>query len=491
MQLDEVKDKDLLLEAHKISFSYSENTKPVFSNLSLSIYKGESILLMGASGCGKSSLAYCLAGLYPEYAGQLDGAIFIQGKPINLMGACERSQKVSILFQNPDNQFCMQKVNQEILFALENINYSGDLHARMEYLLDYVELRHVKDEPIHTLSGGTKQKIAIATALATGANMLILDEPLASLDPASSLLVVRMLKKLHQDGLTILIIDHKPNMWRSFIDYIILMDNDGNLNNKRLDPRQLEKYRGEFNKRGIFLNDDWLLNYKPINIPDNSIHSVELDKVGISYGKKDILSSVSFKLKKGSVTAIVGRNGSGKTSLLLAMADALRYKGKMKINGEVGLVFQNPRFQFLTLSVEDEVIETLKVIRPDATQERLIEEAKEFLKEFGLLKWRASSPYELSQGQQRRLALLSMLAGERSLLLLDEPTYAQDEKATRFILGLLKRKIEAGLTAVISTHDLAMAQAIANRVFLVEDGRVIELSSQEFDEYIEERNEVI
>lgn len=491
MQLAENKHNSLLLEAKNISFRYSKKSEPVFSGLSLSVLDGESILLMGPSGCGKSSLSYCLAGLYPTYAGQLDGDIFIAGEPINDMSPCDRSQLVSILFQNPDNQFCMERVNQEILFALENINYAGDLNTRMEELLDLVELKSVKDAPIYTLSGGTKQKIAIATALATGAKMLILDEPLANLDPASSVMVVSVLKKLHKSGLTLLIVDHKPQLWRKFVDKVLLMDHKGNLSDKSLDPERLEEYSNEFDTRGIFLNDDWLVKYHPIQVPKPSNSIVKLERVQISYNKKVILSDVSLELERGSVTVLVGGNGNGKTTLLSAMAGVIPHRGHMKIDGQVGLVFQNPRFQFLTLSVEEEVLETLAVIRPNDTNELLIEEVEKLLDEFGLLELRKASPYALSQGQQRRLALLSMLVGEQSLLLIDEPTYAQDENATRFILDLLKRKVEEGLTAVISTHDLVMAKAIANRIFLVEGGKVTELLLKEFEKYIKERGTVI
>lgn len=487
MQLDVNKRNKVLLEANEISYCYSKKLKPVFSDLSLSVLEGQALLLMGASGCGKSSLAYCLAGLYPAYAGHLEGEIRIGGKSIDDMGPCERSQIVSILFQNPDNQFCMEKVSQEILFALENINYQGDIYARMEELLDFVELRDVKDAPIYTLSGGTKQKIAIATALATGAKMFILDEPLANLDPASSAMVVSMLKKLHENGLTLLIIDHKPALWRSFIDQVLLMDNDGQLNDKRLDPQRLEEYRDEFTARGIFLNDEWLSKYHPIEVTSTSDYIAKLDEIKLLYGKKIILSDVSFKIEKGSVNVLVGGNGCGKTTLLSAMAGVIPYKGFMETQGQVGLVFQNPRFQFLTLSVEEEVIETLRVVKPEASDKEIMGDTEELLEEFELLKWRQASPYELSQGQQRRLALLSMLAGEQTLLLLDEPTYAQDERATRFILDLLKRKVKSGLTVVISTHDLAMAKAIANRVFLVENAKVTELLDHEFEDYIKER----
>ena len=172
-----------ILACRDLTFRY--DGEPVFEHLSLSVEPGEAVLLMGPSGCGKSSLAYCLSGLYPAYGGELSGEITLEGRPLDQYQIADRAQAVSILFQNPDNQFCMDRVDHEILFALENINYPGDLRGRMRQLLALVGLEAVETALIHTLSGGTKQKLALATALATGAKVLILDEPFANLDPGA------------------------------------------------------------------------------------------------------------------------------------------------------------------------------------------------------------------------------------------------------------------------------------------------------------------
>jgi len=150
------------------------------------------------------------------------------------------------------------------------------------------------------------------------------------------------------------------------------------------------------------------------------------------------------------------------------------------VAGEAGLVFQNPRFQFLALTVEEEVLTTLRPLRPKGVD--LTNEAEALLEEFGLLSLRGASPYALSQGQQRRLALLSMLAGNRPLLLLDEPTYAQDRQATMQILSLLRRRLDQGLTVVMATHDLALAQCFANQILLLEEGALRPLTGGEIEE---------
>ncbi len=476
------------MNAEHISFRYSSDTTDIFSDISLSLAKKDVLLLMGPSGCGKSSLAYCLAGLYPAYAGKMTGEIQIHGKAIHAMNPCERAKQVSILFQNPDNQFCMDTVKHEIFFALENINYTGNIQKRMEELLELVELKEVKDTPVHQLSGGTKQKLALATAMATGAKLLVLDEPLANLDPNSALLVVKMLKKLHQTGLTLLIVDHKPQYWLSFATEILLMDQNGFLEPESVFPDELWKHKEKFISRGIFLDDSWLSDYHPVEVSGDSPTVTKLQNIHIAYGKKTILSRVNLELKQGSITALVGENGVGKTTLLMAMSGSLPMKGTALAEKKTGLVFQNPRFQFLTLCVEDEVLKTLRASHPAEKEEILLSQAQKFLEEFGLLSLKESSPYALSQGQQRRLALLSMLAGNQKLLLIDEPTYAQDEKATRFIIDLIQKRVQDGLTVVISTHDLPLAKTIANEIYLVEGGTVQKLSSKEFKNYQRERS---
>lgn len=289
---------------------------------------------------------------------------------------------------------------------------------------------------------------------------------------------------------------------------------------------------------------------------------VSAENLTIFHGKKPFMEKLSFQIPKGSVTALVGACGSGKTTLLHALAGIGRYKGNLQIhgrtakgslwgrgrtakeslqaNGRTGLVFQNPRFQFLGQTVEEEILMTLEATergrrKPDkremtansketgqrwqtdgtgSDQKRqtdrtgpgqekqadaavgnpsaqiqqkesiLTRKAHELLAGFGLLPYIKDSPYALSQGQQRRLALLAMLVCDCSLMLLDEPTYAQDEQATRFILTLLEQQVAQGLTVIMATHDLALAEAFADQVFLVDKGNVRELSACELQEYM-------
>lgn len=429
-------------------------------------------MLMGPSGCGKSTLAYCLAGLYPEYAGELEGEILLEGEDLSAYGPARRAGAVSILFQNPDNQFCMDRVDHEVLFALENVNYQGDMSARMEELLDQVGLTDVASRPIYTLSGGMKQKLALCTALATGAKMLILDEPFANLDPEACASLSELLRSMNEQGLTLLVVDHRLDWWKPFLSRVILFEKTGFLNKTAILPEEITKNQEEFAKRGLFYDDSWLAKKCPPQILESARPMVQADGLTLLHDRKPFLKELSFEMKEGSVTSLVGSCGSGKTTLLHAIAGVGRYRGKLWRGGKAGLVFQNPCFQFLSLSVEGEILMTLRTGRPREEQKKLREEAEGLLSEFGLLERKNQSPYALSQGQQRRLALLAMLAGECPLMLLDEPTYAQDERSARFILELLERRVAQGLTVVMATHDLALARACSNQILLLEDGKL-------------------
>jgi energy-coupling factor transport system ATP-binding protein len=466
--------EEVMLSCDGLSFRYSTKEEPVFSNLSLTVRKGETVLLMGPSGCGKSTLAYCLAGLYPEYAGELQGEILLDGSPMCEYGPARRAQTASILFQNPDNQFCMDRVENEVLFALENMNYQGNLRERAKELLAQVGLEQAASSLIHTLSGGMKQKLALCTALATGAKMLILDEPFANLDPDSCASLAALLREMNEQGLTLLIVDHRLDWWLPFLSRIVLFEKTGNLDEGAILPEKLTERKEDFTSRGLFLGNEWLEGRKPPRLSKPEKIMVKAEELTLLHGRKPFLTNLSFQMEKGSITSLVGSCGSGKTTLLQAIAGIGRHKGKLYTAGKAGLVFQNPRFQFLSLSVEEEVLITLRASRPGKSQDEKKAEAEELLREFGLLEWKKQSPYALSQGQQRRLALLAMLAADCPLMLLDEPTYAQDERSTRWILDLLEKRVAEGLTVIMATHDPELAEAVSNRILRIEGGKLTE-----------------
>lgn len=493
------------IEARGLAFCYGEGAAPVFHDLSLTVGRGEVVLVMGASGCGKSTLALCLAGLYPAYAGEMDGTVLAGGCDVSQMGARERSRELSILFQNPDNQFCMDTVEREVLFALENVGYEGNLRERCHELLALVGLEGRAAEKIGRLSGGLKQKLALCTALACGARTLVLDEPFANLDPASCAAVAAELRRLNAEmGVTLVVVDHRAEWWLPFATRVVLMRGEGSLDEASFAAGEFASHAGELAAAGLFSGDAWAVGYAPVDLGEKDARAADGADAGTGeaaasdaavapavlarglscgYGRRrayaPVLEDVSLDVERGSVVALVGACGSGKSTLLHAIAGACETRGELAVSGRVGLVFQNPRLQFLALTVAEEVLVTLRAANPGASEEELSARVPALLDEFALGGLGNRSPYEISQGQQRRLAMLSMLAGTADVLLLDEPTYAQDERSTRLMLDMLMGRVAAGLTVVMATHDLVLARAIANKVLLVEGGHVREISRGE------------
>ena len=464
-----------LMRCENLSFSYGKEQTDIIHKLSISLQKGEAVVVMGPSGCGKSTLAYCLAGLYPEYAGCLKGEIYYGDEVLNSLTPELRAKRVSILFQNPDNQFCMDSVEHELLFTLENINCpTSEMENRVTELLKMVGLEGLEKTKLHTLSGGTKQKVALAAAMAAKPEMLILDEPFANIDPDACTEISKKILQLHRLAeFGLLIVDHRLDYWKDIADRVIVLSRSGQIA-ADFPMKELPKHRGCFEELGLFYESDYS---KKILTKKNNEHrgetAISAKNLLVKRDKKTVIESLDIEITKGTITSIVGKNGSGKTTLLWALAGLIKCSGKLGFFGKVGLVFQNPGYQFLTQLVEDEVILSLSAANGKVAPYELKQKANELLEEFDLYKYRNASPYTLSQGQQRRLAVLTMLSGEQDILLLDEPTYAQDARATRFIMDKISARVACGLTTVISTHDIELAKAYSDLIVRLDEGRII------------------
>ncbi|MDR1167046.1 MAG: ATP-binding cassette domain-containing protein [Deltaproteobacteria bacterium] len=461
------------LTASGLTFGYDEKERPVFANLSLSIDRGRAVLLMGPSGCGKSSLALCLAGLYPEYAGRLSGAVAVGDERADLrdLSPPERVKRVGLLFQNPDDQFCMGRVDHEIMFALENVNYRGDIRSRTREALALCGVPELETASLATLSAGQKQKAALAAALAPEPSFLIADEPLANVDPESGRPLAARLKFLVEErGLGLLIVDHNPGPWRDVAHRVLLMDENGRLT-ADIPMTEMERHRELFDGLGISTGAAFVPRRPPAPLRPGG-PTLTIENLSVRRGRKETLN-LSLSLPFGTLTALTGPNGGGKTTFLWALAGLLKTGGRLDTGGRlVGLVFQDPACQFLTTNVLDEIALSLKADRKNDSRAALETQALALLDEFGLADKIHLSPYQLSQGQRRRLAVLTILAGGREILLLDEPTYAQDERSTRFVMELLAERTRRGATVVMATHDPPLADAYAHRVIRLENGRV-------------------
>lgn len=452
-----------VLKCQDIIFKYRETSKEnIVDGFTYSFNKGEIYLITGFSGCGKSTLANVIAGLYPSSKGILSkGEVQLFGKDINEYTTDKRAEYIMMMFQNADTQFCMDIVKDEIIFCLENIAFPvKKMDEVVERVLNETGIEYLKYRKISSLSGGEKQKLSLACILAVDPKIIVLDEPFANVDYESSQEIVNILKNINKDKeVTIIAVDHRISLWKD-IDYTLLHLGKG----CSFVDKNIDKYLVD-----IIDEEEYKKNYlEKCEKFKERRDSIEIEKLKIAYEKESLLEDINIKIKEGSITSIIGRSGAGKTSLLKAIAgiskissgnikifgtDIKKIKEKIFIN-TIGIVFQNPQNQFITYKVIDEIMVTLKKRYPKEVEKILLEKAEDLLKEFELYRYRNFSPFSLSQGQQRKLAVLSMLGAGQKIILCDEPTYGQDNKTSIEIMEFLKRKAdEDGITVVMVSHD--------------------------------------
>ncbi|PAE44531.1 ABC transporter ATP-binding protein [Bacillus sp. 7884-1] len=491
------------IKADGLGFSYEE--VDIFTDLTFSIERNQSLLLLGPSGSGKSTLAFCLNKLYPEAVdGVLKGDLSFEGKKLDDFKPGELNQKIGIVFQDPESQFCMLTVEEEVAFGLENFHVPrAEMEAKIDRALELVGLQAEKKTTIHTLSGGQKQKLAIACVLVLQPEVIILDEPTANLDPLSSSDLVDTIARLKKERpFTLIVVEHKLDDWVELIDRCLVLDSSATI----LFDGTPEQCFGEFapflKKEGIWLpkvveaaltakksgvykgerlplrnhellsglQDPAAFLKKEIKIMPNSEPILEVNGL---YARGH-LKNVSLTIHKGELTVLVGANGSGKTTLSKCLAglvplsqgeihflDVPLSKWKEKdLFQLLGYVFQNPEHQFITDSVYEEIAFGLEH-RASALA---------ILEKIGLEKHANAHPFSLSQGQKRRLSVATMLVHEQELLILDEPTFGQDANTAYEIMRVLDEKNGA---VFMITHDMELVDQYADTVHVLDDGELI------------------
>lgn len=459
------------LVCKNITFKYSEKSKrEIVKDFSFSFNSGEIYLITGFSGCGKSTLSYILAGLYPENKGVLvEGKIFLDEKELNTYSLQERAKKISMMFQNTDTQFCMESVEEEIIFTLENIGYPVELiDKKVEEVLKKCGILHLKNRNLTTLSGGEKQKVALASILALESEIIILDEPFANVDISSAQEIIDILLELNRDKkVTLIIIDHRLSLWKNIKYNIVTLDRGCELSQKNLNE---------------YLVDKEVCKYKRYLAQEDEDNILDIKNLELSYGKNILGENINFQIPRGKITSIIGKSGSGKSSLLSILSGINRYKrGNILFDGrefkkikekeilqDIGIVFQNPQNQFITYKVIEELLFTLNRVYKNQNEKNL-ERAENLLRDFNLYEYRNFSPYSLSQGQQRKLAVLSMLCGNQKVLLCDEPTYGQDNKTSREIMEFLAKKSREGLSIVLVSHDINLVTEYSQCIYEFKD----------------------
>ena len=504
-----------LFEIKDLTYYYPGSTKPSLNSIDLEIREGEFLLVVGGSGSGKSSLARVIAGLIPEfYGGRLQGKLFFQGVELKGDDRHILNSHVGIVFQDPEKQLVMTSVEAEIAFGLENLGLTQqEMFRRVAEVMTFLNLAPLRDKFTSNLSGGEKQKVALAAVLAMQPRILVLDEPTSQLDPVAAGEFLDLVEYLNKElGYTVVLIEQRLERCFHLADRAVVMEQgeivfDGTPADaaRWQVERQLPfippvaKFFASVNSSAVPLTvrdgRRELHKYLPIvSLQENTDRKIKLTPVNkepavlvaknlwYSYpGGGEVIRGQSLSVSKGEFVVILGANAAGKSTLLKLLAGILkpdrgsvqllgqdtRHLSLMELGRKVGYLSQNPNDYLFQDTVEDELRFTLNNFQiPDNGI------CDEILKKLNLYALRHANPRDLSSGERQRVALASILVAGPRLLLLDEPTRGMDYRLKAELGGFLKGITASGGSVVLVTHDVEFAAEYAARVVMIFDGMV-------------------
>ncbi|MEA4884089.1 MAG: ABC transporter ATP-binding protein [Clostridia bacterium] len=474
-----------MVKASHFGVSYPGAVSRALNRISIEIQRGESAVVTGPSGCGKSTLALAITGFIPHavYA-DMEGDLIVGGMNPCSASVYDVAQWVGLVQQDPEGQFCTARVEDEVAFGPENLRCSPEeVQGRVAWALDASGAGHLRGRLLAELSGGEKQRIAIAAVLAMRPRLLILDEPTANLDPRATGNLLRLLRKLQGDsGLSMMILEHKPSRFLGVSQRMIRLEDgvvvfDGPPGTDDGAPRgggALGRDGGPGEGGALGRN----------GAPREG-GAVLLSVSGISqrYGSTAVLHEVDLQVRRGEIVGIMGDNGSGKTTLLLTMMGLLKpTAGRIRLNGQditsmpvsarakhIGMVFQNPNHQLFADRVWRETI--ISPVSQGISEADCRPSAEALLDRFGLAGFRDRHPLTLSFGQKRRLNLAAAMISDPDLLLLDEPFVGQDSARACDLIRLLADLAASGKGIVLVGHDPDAMAACCHRLVFMERGR--------------------
>jgi len=512
---------ETIVEFKNFSFQYDSQKNPTLKNINLKISKGEKVLIVGLSGSGKSTLGNCINGLIPfVYTGKIEGECLVGGENIEKGSISKLSKTVGTVLQDTDGQFVGLTVGEDIAFAMENDNIETSImHQRVEKVANELVITDLLTHEPSALSGGQKQRVSLAGVLVDDVDILLFDEPLANLDPATGVNTIELIDEINKkEGKTIIIIEHRlEDVLHRHVDRIVLFDEgeiiadttpDKLLSSNILlekgirEPLYLSalKYAGvdvlEESHPGyveslVLKKEDKkkITNWVKKNCStekENNDPIIKIENISYSYdGIKDSVSNVSFDINKGEMLAIIGKNGAGKSTVSQLLSGFMPLdNGSIYLNNrdikddtifergqKIGLVLQNPNQMICNTMIFDEVAFGLRNAGIDETE--VTSRVEEALKICGLYPFRKWPISALSYGQKKRVTIASIIVMKPDVLVLDEPTAGQDYHHYTEIMTFLEELNKKGFTIVIITHDMHLMLEYCDRAIVLLDGKKI------------------
>ena len=510
-----------MISFKNFSFKYNNVVDKTLKNIDLTINKGEKVLIVGPSGSGKSTLSHCINGLIPfSYNGEIEGELIIDNIKPYKESLSDVSKKVGTILQDQDSQFIGLSVGEDVAFNFEN--NAMELNEMKVKVIDALELVNMVDFINHSpyeLSGGQKQRVSLAGVLGSDAEVLLFDEPLANLDPASGKEIMQLINDIHEKtNKTIIIVEHRiEDVLEQPFDKVIVI-NKGKVqgfgtpdeilksdllkNNGLREPLYLEAMKlagcdisqsenlkdlSNIDERNKEVLKNWFNNEasnKDSIIKEEKI--LEVKNLAFSHdGIKNTINDVSFHLNKGEILAVLGNNGAGKSTLCRLITGILKpQKGSIFLNNQcidswsikqkgssIGYVMQNPNQMISQHMIKDEIALGLKC--RNYSKEEIDKKVEEVLKICGLYPYRNWPVSALSYGQKKRVTIASILAINPQVIILDEPTAGQDYKHYTEFMEFIKELSAQGISIILITHDMQLTLEYCHRAVVLSGGEKI------------------